>query len=191
MEESITMARKSFTFVRGAAPANDEAVCLPEKAGRVVICEKCGWNEDRAMRRGITLSKLYSAIPWFWSDQADDKLQIVGLVPQCADRVVRRSKNDRSFSIFSFQNGLLASVETLNSPAEHMIARRLLGASVPIRPEQAEDPRFDLASLLSVSSKPIVGLVMPAGITPSRPRWPRLTRFPSLGSRYLLVSTAS
>jgi 3-phenylpropionate/trans-cinnamate dioxygenase ferredoxin reductase component len=90
----------------------------------------------------------YSAIPWFWSDQADDKLQIVGLVPQRADRVVRRSKNDRSFSIFSFQNDRLASAETLNSPAEHVIARRLLSARVPIQPEQAEDPRFDLTSLL-------------------------------------------
>jgi 3-phenylpropionate/trans-cinnamate dioxygenase ferredoxin reductase component len=67
--------------------------------------------------------------------------------------VVRRSKNDRSFSIFSFQNDLLASVETLNSPAEHVIARRLLGASVPIRPQQAEDPKFDLASLLRVPSQ--------------------------------------
>jgi 3-phenylpropionate/trans-cinnamate dioxygenase ferredoxin reductase subunit len=100
---------------------------------------------------GVRIS--YSAVPWFWSDQADDKLQIVGLVPQCADRVVRRPKNDRSFSIFSFQNDLLTSVETLNSPAEHMIARRLLGASVPIRPGQAEDPRFDLASLLSLPSQ--------------------------------------
>jgi 3-phenylpropionate/trans-cinnamate dioxygenase ferredoxin reductase component len=90
----------------------------------------------------------YAAVPWFWSDQADDKLQIVGLVPKCADQVVRRFRNDRSFSIFSFQNDQLASVETLNSTAEHMIARRVLSARVPIRPEQAEDLGFDLASLL-------------------------------------------
>jgi 3-phenylpropionate/trans-cinnamate dioxygenase ferredoxin reductase subunit len=126
-------------------------------ASRAIVLTSVQNSTDQAKHVARRLSGVrtsYSAIPWFWSDQADDKLQIVGLVPQCADQVVRRSKNDRSFSIFSFQNDLLASVETLNSPAEHMIARRLLRASVPIRPEQAEDPRFDLASLLQQTDRP-------------------------------------
>ncbi|WP_375788599.1 NAD(P)/FAD-dependent oxidoreductase [Bradyrhizobium sp. Pha-3] len=120
-------------------------------ASQAIVLTSVQNSADQAKyvaRRLSGVKASYSAVPWFWSDQADDKLQIVGLVPQCADRVVRRSKNDRSFSIFSFQNDLLASVETLNFPAEHVIARRLLGASVPVRPQQAEDPKFDLASLL-------------------------------------------
>jgi 3-phenylpropionate/trans-cinnamate dioxygenase ferredoxin reductase subunit len=126
------------------------------EASRPIVLTSVQNSADQAKhvaRRLAGARTSYSAVPWFWSDQADDKLQIVGLVPRCADQVVRRSKNDRCFSIFSFQNDQLVSVETLNSPAEHVIARRLLGASVPIRPEQAEDPGFDLASLLSVPSQ--------------------------------------
>jgi 3-phenylpropionate/trans-cinnamate dioxygenase ferredoxin reductase component len=126
------------------------------EASRAIVLTSVQNSADQAKHVAKRLAGVrtsYFAVPWFWSDQADDKLQIVGLVPQCADRVVRRSKNDRSFSIFSFQDDLLASVETLNSPAEHVITRRLLGASVPIRPQQAEDPKFDLASLLRAPSQ--------------------------------------
>lgn len=125
------------------------------EASRAIVLTSVQNSADQARhvaKRLVGARTSYSAVPWFWSDQADDKLQIAGLVPQCADRAVRRSKNDRCFSMFSFQDDRLVSVETLNSPAEHMIARRLLAANVPIRPEQAEDPSFDLASLLRVPS---------------------------------------
>jgi 3-phenylpropionate/trans-cinnamate dioxygenase ferredoxin reductase subunit len=127
------------------------------EASRAIVLTSVQNSADQARhvaRRLAGARTSYSAVPWFWSDQADDKLQIVGLVPQCADQAVRRSKNDRCFSMFSFQNDRLVSVETLNSPAEHMIARRLLAANVPVRPEEAEDPRFDLASLLTAIRRP-------------------------------------
>jgi 3-phenylpropionate/trans-cinnamate dioxygenase ferredoxin reductase component len=90
----------------------------------------------------------YSVVPWFWSDQGDDKLQIAGLVPRDANVVVRRSKIERSFSIFSFQGDRLASVETMNAPADHVIARRLLGEGILVKPEQAADPDFKLSTLI-------------------------------------------
>jgi 3-phenylpropionate/trans-cinnamate dioxygenase ferredoxin reductase component len=151
----IIVDRDLMTSDPRISAIGDCAQFPPCEASRAIVLASVQNSADQAKhvaRRLAGARTSYSVVPWFWSDPADDKLQIVGLVPQCADRVVRRSKNDRSFSIFSFQNDLLASVETLNSPAEHVIARRLLGASVPIRQQQAEDPKFDLASLLRVPS---------------------------------------
>jgi 3-phenylpropionate/trans-cinnamate dioxygenase ferredoxin reductase subunit len=152
----IIVDRDLLTSDPRISAIGDCAQFPPCEGSRAIVLTSVQNSADQAKHVAKRLAGVrtsYFAVPWFWSDQADDKLQIVGLVPQCADRVVRRSKNDRSFSIFSFQNDLLASVETLNSPAEHVIARRLLGASVPIRPQQAEDPKFDLASLLRAPSQ--------------------------------------
>jgi 3-phenylpropionate/trans-cinnamate dioxygenase ferredoxin reductase subunit len=44
----------------------------------------------------------------------------------------------------------LAYVESLNRAADHVLSRRLLSARIPVTPEQAADPRFELKSLLGV-----------------------------------------
>ncbi|WP_137389984.1 NAD(P)/FAD-dependent oxidoreductase [Rhodoligotrophos defluvii] len=86
----------------------------------------------------------YEAVPWFWSDQYDIKLQIAGL-SQGADRAVSRGDvAARRFSVFSFKAGRLIAVDSINSPGDHMAARKLLGAGLSITPEQAGDPAFDL-----------------------------------------------
>jgi 3-phenylpropionate/trans-cinnamate dioxygenase ferredoxin reductase component len=58
--------------------------------------------------------------------------------------VVRGDPATDKFSVFCFRNGTLAAVESVNHPADHMAARRLLGQRLPLTPEQAADPGFDL-----------------------------------------------
>ncbi|BAQ44810.1 MULTISPECIES: NAD(P)/FAD-dependent oxidoreductase [Methylobacterium] len=88
----------------------------------------------------------FAAVPWFWSDQGPLKLQIAGLSgPQ--DQAVRRDAPGAGVSVFRYRDGRLASVESLNRPADHMIARRLLQAGRGLTPDQAADPGFDLKAL--------------------------------------------
>ncbi|VWC76425.1 pyridine nucleotide-disulfide oxidoreductase, class I [Burkholderia lata] len=110
--------------------------------------QNAGDHAKHAAKRLAGTRAPYSVVPWFWSDQGDDKLQIAGLVPRDANLVVRRTKNERSFSIFSFVDGRLASVETINAPADHIAARRILGEGISISPEQAGNIDFKLNSLL-------------------------------------------
>jgi 3-phenylpropionate/trans-cinnamate dioxygenase ferredoxin reductase component len=91
----------------------------------------------------------YDRVPWFWSDQADLKLQIAGLAVGHDRAVVRGDPDSGAFSVFCFRGGRLIAVETVNRPAEHMLARRLLIGEPLLTPEQAADPGFDLRALLA------------------------------------------
>jgi 3-phenylpropionate/trans-cinnamate dioxygenase ferredoxin reductase subunit len=89
----------------------------------------------------------YDALPWFWSDQGDLKLQIAGLSHGVDHWVVRGDPATRAFATFGFRAGTLAAVETVNRGAEHMAARRIIGGGTPITPEEAADLGFDLRKL--------------------------------------------
>lgn len=88
----------------------------------------------------------YAAVPWFWSDQGDRKLQIAGLrhhrhrtvaVPGPAERPV----------VLSLEGDVLKAVETVNAPAPHMAARRLLAAGREVSFGEIEAAGFDLVGL--------------------------------------------
>jgi 3-phenylpropionate/trans-cinnamate dioxygenase ferredoxin reductase subunit len=91
----------------------------------------------------------YAAVPWFWSDQRDLKLQMVGLTAGCDATVLRGDPATRAFSVFCFKGGRLAGIESVNKPADHMFGRRLLGAGESIAPEEAADLSFDLKARLA------------------------------------------
>ena len=56
-------------------------------------------------------AKTYDGLPWFWSDQGDDKLQIAGLTTGYDRVVVRGDRGQRSFSAFCYKSGQLVGVE--------------------------------------------------------------------------------
>ncbi len=84
----------------------------------------------------------YDAVPWFWSDQGPLKLQIAGLTAG-SDRHVGVGEAQAG-SVLCFRAGRLAGVESINRPADHMAARRLLRNDTPLTPEQAAAPGFTL-----------------------------------------------
>ncbi|MGW0475676.1 NAD(P)/FAD-dependent oxidoreductase [Streptomyces coeruleorubidus] len=74
----------------------------------------------------------YESLPWFWSDQGDLRLQIAGLrSPSDEVRLVPGDSPER-LAGYAFRDGLLVAVETLNWPAEHLAARRLLERRTPV-----------------------------------------------------------
>lgn len=94
--------------------------------------------------------KPYDAVPWFWSDQADLKLQIAGLTTGHSTTVVHGSIADERFSVFCFaEDGTLRGVESVNRPGDHMASRRLIGSRIPVTPAQLRDPELDLRALAS------------------------------------------
>ena len=88
----------------------------------------------------------YAAVPWFWTDQYDIHLQMAGL-PAGFDQVVTRGDpQTRKFSVFYFRGGKLCAVDSVNRPADHLAARKLIGARTTLSPDQAADESFDLKS---------------------------------------------
>ena len=77
----------------------------------------------------------YSAVPWFWSDIGDMKLQMVGLTMGSDHNVVVGDLGDNKFSIYHYANGRLIGIESVNKPADHMLGRKMLGAGFSPPPE--------------------------------------------------------
>jgi 3-phenylpropionate/trans-cinnamate dioxygenase ferredoxin reductase subunit len=94
-------------------------------------------------------AKTYDGLPWFWSDQGEDKLQIAGLTTGYDRVVVRGDRAQRSFSAFCYKAGRLVGIESINRAGDHMFGRRLLGMERSIEPEQAADTSFDLKAALA------------------------------------------
>lgn len=86
----------------------------------------------------------YTAVPWFWSDQGADKLQTAGLAIGADRAVVRGDPESGRFSAFVYRGEKLLAVESVNRPADHMIARRLLAGGLSPSPDEAADESFDL-----------------------------------------------
>jgi 3-phenylpropionate/trans-cinnamate dioxygenase ferredoxin reductase component len=94
-------------------------------------------------------AKVYDGLPWFWSDQGDDKLQIAGLTTGYDQVVVRGDRGTRSFSAFCYRQGQLVGIESVNRAADHVFGRKILGLNRSIEAEKAADLGFDLKSALS------------------------------------------
>ena len=86
----------------------------------------------------------YQKVPWFWSDQGCLKLQIAGITVGHDKAVIRGRPADGHFSIFCFRGERLIGVESVNRPADHVVARRLLAGDPALSPEQADDENYDL-----------------------------------------------
>ena len=90
----------------------------------------------------------YDGQPWFWSDQGDDKLQMVGLTAGYDHVVLRGEPAKKAFSAFCYRGDQLLGIESVNRAGDHMFGRRLLPAGRSITPQQAADPAFDLKRAL-------------------------------------------
>jgi 3-phenylpropionate/trans-cinnamate dioxygenase ferredoxin reductase subunit len=116
--------------------AGDCASHLNRQYGRHLRLE----SVDNAFEQGTTVAlnllgtpTPHDKVPWFWSDQYDLKLIIVG-VALAYDRVILRGDPAaRSFSVCYLRGGELVAMDTINSPKDQMGARKLI--AVHARPE--------------------------------------------------------
>ena len=89
----------------------------------------------------------YTAVPWFWSDQFDLRLQMVGFSFGFDLTVIRGMMESRKFSVFYFRNRQLLGIDSINRPTDHLAGRKLIAARKPVTPEQAADEAVNLKDL--------------------------------------------
>ncbi len=81
----------------------------------------------------------YLAVPWFWTNQYDLKLQMAGTSEGFDAYAMRGDMENNKFSLFYFHNEKLIGVDAINRPADHLAARKLLQAGVSPTREQVEN----------------------------------------------------
>jgi 3-phenylpropionate/trans-cinnamate dioxygenase ferredoxin reductase subunit len=90
----------------------------------------------------------YDQIPWFWSDQYDHKLQLVGISGEHDEIVMRGLESEQKFLLFYLKNSVLIAVNAINSSKEFLICRKLVANKVKISSDVLKDQSVNLNDLL-------------------------------------------
>ncbi|MFZ0499774.1 MAG: oxidoreductase C-terminal domain-containing protein, partial [Steroidobacteraceae bacterium] len=82
---------------------------------------------------------VHHKVPWFWSDQYDLKLIIIGIAQGYDTVIMRGDPASRAFSACYLRGGELIAVDTVNSPKDQMAARKLIAARARPSPDRLAD----------------------------------------------------
>ena len=89
----------------------------------------------------------YEQAPWFWSDQFDLKLQMVG-ISDGYDTIVQRGSMDADdFAMFYLKDGVLIAVDAVNRPREFMACRKLVPQRPSIDPVRLADESIPMQEM--------------------------------------------
>ena len=96
----------------------------------------------------INKSIEYNQIPWFWSDQYDHKLQIVGLSGEHDKVIMRGDMSEAKFMLFYTKDEKLIAVDAVNNSKEFLICKKLVANKVTIKPDEISNPDTNLNDLI-------------------------------------------
>ena len=91
---------------------------------------------------------VHDKLPWFWSDQYDLKLIIVGISAGYDAVVLRGTPAARAFSVCYLRGGELIAIDSVNAPKDQMAARKLIAARARPDPHKLADPAIALRDAL-------------------------------------------
>jgi 3-phenylpropionate/trans-cinnamate dioxygenase ferredoxin reductase subunit len=127
--------------------AGDCASHLNRQYGRHLRLE----SVDNAFEQGTTVAlnllgsaTVHDKVPWFWSDQFDLKLVIVGVALAYDQVIIRGAPASRSFSACYLRDGELIAIDTINAPKDQMAARKLIAVHARPDIERLGDPQIAL-----------------------------------------------
>lgn len=94
----------------------------------------------------------YHAVPWFWSNQYDLRLQTVGLSTGYDQTVTRGDPATRSFSVIYLKNGKVIALDCVNAVKDYVQGRALVTGGVTLAPEQLADSAVALKDMVAASA---------------------------------------
>ena len=95
------------------------------------------------------------AVPWFWSEQYDVRLQSAGIVSVGKSDLryaVRPGKREGGMSVWSYDQDRLVAVEAVHDPAAYMLGKKCLENNLSPASSDAADPAFDLKTFATGTS---------------------------------------
>ena len=90
----------------------------------------------------------YDAVPWFWSNQYDLKLQTVGLSIGYDATVVRGDPAARSFSVIYLRGGRVIALDCVNATKDYVQGRKLVVEGLSVDPDTLADTSVLLKELV-------------------------------------------
>lgn len=132
-----------------AAHANDFA------GGAVMRVESVQNANDMANAVAKTIAgeqTAYFAVPWFWSNQYDLRLQTVGLSVDYDATVLRGDPATRSFSVIYLKQGKVIALDCVNMVKDYVQGKILVVEGMSFMPDQLADTSVTLKELVANAS---------------------------------------
>ncbi len=105
-------------------------------------------NQAIAVARCMAgIDQPHAEVPWFWSDQYDMNLQMLGIAEPGAELVWRGTPNDGDFIAFAIADGRIAAATGINRAKEMAAVRRIMQRGVAVTATMLTDPATRLAAL--------------------------------------------
>ena len=90
----------------------------------------------------------YAEIPWFWSDQYDANIQLMGLPDNFDQTAVRGDRDGGEFVEFYLKEGKLEGAAAINNARDLRFTRRMMMSGKTFDPADLENPEIKLQKLL-------------------------------------------
>jgi 3-phenylpropionate/trans-cinnamate dioxygenase ferredoxin reductase subunit len=100
-----------------------------------------------AARAMLDAGEPYAEVPWFWSDQFEMNIQLVGLPDKYDATAVRGAMTDNEFTVFYLAGGKLVGAAGVNTGRDVRFCRRLIQGGVTASPAELADPTVKLQVL--------------------------------------------
>ncbi|RIV87992.1 NAD(P)/FAD-dependent oxidoreductase [Aurantiacibacter zhengii] len=94
-------------------------------------------------------SSAYDAVPWFWSNQYDLRLQTVGLSIGHDATVLRGEPAERKFSVIYLKDGRVLALDCVNSTRDYVEGRKLVEARAKVCRNELANAQVPLKSCIS------------------------------------------
>ena len=102
-------------------------------------------NSAKAM---LGIKEPYAEIPWFWSDQYDANIQMMGL-PEVRDQTVTRGDREAGeFIEFYLKDGEMQGAAAINNPRDLRFTRRMITSGRKFDADALADPDVKLQRLM-------------------------------------------
>jgi 3-phenylpropionate/trans-cinnamate dioxygenase ferredoxin reductase subunit len=95
----------------------------------------------------------YDAVPWFWSNQYDLRLQTIGLSRGHDQVIVRGDPGQRSFSLLYLCEGRVQAIDSVNAPRDFVQGRFLVAGRAQSQPELLANSAIPLKSLMTLADE--------------------------------------
>jgi 3-phenylpropionate/trans-cinnamate dioxygenase ferredoxin reductase subunit len=89
----------------------------------------------------------YDAVPWFWSNQYDLKLQTVGISAGHDATVLRGDPASRSFALVYLRAGRVIALDCVNATKDYVQGRKLVLEAAIVDPARLADAAMPLKDL--------------------------------------------
>ena len=89
----------------------------------------------------------YDAVPWFWSNQYDLRLQTVGISAGYDATVLRGNPADRKFSLIYLKEGEVIALDCVNNTRDYAQGRKLVMGRASIDPALLADTEIALKEM--------------------------------------------